>query len=118
MVTATATVGDQPVGVAVSADGSRAYVTNLNSDNVSVIDTSSNMVTATVTVGDQPIGVAVSADGSRVYVANQESDNVSVIDTLSNMVTVTVTVGTGPQSFGDFVGPGNVPVELQRFSVE
>ena len=32
-------VGSQPIDVAVTPDGAYAYVANLNSDNVSVIDT-------------------------------------------------------------------------------
>lgn len=45
---ATVGVGKHPYGVAITPDGSRAYVTNLESYNVSVIDTSSNTVVATI----------------------------------------------------------------------
>ncbi|MGH3940948.1 MAG: hypothetical protein ACRDTG_20380 [Pseudonocardiaceae bacterium] len=38
-VTATITVGDRPSDVAVSPDGRHAYITNRDSDSVSVIDT-------------------------------------------------------------------------------
>ena len=69
-VIATIPVGDTPCGVAVSPDGTRAYVTNLVDDTVSVIDTATNTVTATIPVGDGPDGVAVSPDGTRVYVTN------------------------------------------------
>ena len=71
-VTATITVGAGPVGVAVSPDGTRAYVTNLGDDTVSVIDTATNTVTATIPVGDDPVGVAVSPDGTRAYVTNYQ----------------------------------------------
>ncbi len=74
-----------------------AYVTNHNSDNVSVIDTTTNSVVATIGVGDDPIGVAALPDGSRVYVANAGSDNVSVIDTATNSVVATIGVGDDPQ---------------------
>jgi YVTN family beta-propeller protein len=37
----------------------RAYVTNVNSNSVSVIDTASNTVVATVGVGSNPVGVAI-----------------------------------------------------------
>ncbi len=62
--------------------------------------------------------MALSDDASRAYVANFGSGNVSVIDTSTNTVIATVTVGTLPASVGDFVGPGNVPVELQSFAIE
>ena len=47
-------VGSFPVGVAVSPDGSRVYVANKGSANVSVIDTTSNTVLVTVSVGGGP----------------------------------------------------------------
>ena len=63
------------------------------SNNVSVIDTTTNTVTATVPVGITPLGVAVTPDGKKVYVTNAESNNVSVIDTATNNVTATVNAG-------------------------
>jgi YVTN family beta-propeller protein len=50
-------VGDSPSLVAVAPDGKHAYVTNLASNNVSVIDTASATVAATVPVGSNPAGV-------------------------------------------------------------
>jgi PGF-pre-PGF domain-containing protein len=73
-----------------------AYVTNYNSNAVSVIDTTTNKVTATVPVGRCPWGVAVSPEGTRVYVTNWNSNTVSVIDTTTNTVTATVNVGSNP----------------------
>jgi YVTN family beta-propeller protein len=52
-----------PVGVAVTPDGTHAYVANAFSKNVSVIDTASNTVVATVAVGTGPDGVAITPDG-------------------------------------------------------
>jgi YVTN family beta-propeller protein len=49
-VAATVPVGRFPAGVAVTPDGKHAYVTNLNSNNVSLIDTTSNIVVATIPV--------------------------------------------------------------------
>ena len=50
-VTATITVGTGPRGVAVSPDGTKAYVANGSADTVSVINTTTNAVDATITVG-------------------------------------------------------------------
>jgi YVTN family beta-propeller protein len=52
-------VGDSPSLVAVAPDGKHAYVTNLTSNNVSVIDTASGTVAATVPVGSNPVGVGI-----------------------------------------------------------
>ena len=95
-VTATVTVGTQPIGVAITPNGAYAYVANNASNTVSVIDTSTNAVTATVTVGTSPPGVAITPNGSYAYVTNESSGTVSVIDTSTNAVTATVTVGTDP----------------------
>jgi YVTN family beta-propeller protein len=61
-VVATIPVGPSPLAVAVTPDGSKAYVTNSNSGGpgtVSVIDTTTNTVVATIPVGSFPCGVAV-----------------------------------------------------------
>ena len=84
-----------------------AYITNLGSNTVSVIDTKTNKVTATIPVGAGPLGVAVSPDGSKVYISN-DNDNpgtVAVIDAATNAVTATIPVGSGPQAFGVFIQP-------------
>src|SRR5437016_3367201 len=47
-VVATIPVGTSPAGVAVNPATNRAYVTNYISNNVSVIDTTTNTVVATI----------------------------------------------------------------------
>ncbi len=68
-----------------------AYIANLDSNDVSVIDTSNDTVLATVPVGNSPFGVAVKPDGTRVYVTNDSDNTVSVIDTFNNTVVATPT---------------------------
>ena len=52
-------VGEWPLGIAVTPDGKKVYVTNAESDNVSVIDTATNTVTATVNAGIYPTGIVI-----------------------------------------------------------
>jgi len=85
-----------PYAVAVSADGSRAYVTNEGSGTVSVIDTATNSVVSTITVGSLPTVLAISPDGSQIYVDNYSSGTVSVIDPTTNTVKATINVGGDP----------------------
>jgi YVTN family beta-propeller protein len=76
-----------PTGVAIAPDGKRAYVTNLDSDSVSVIDTTTNKVVKAIKGFDHPAGVAVASDGKHVFVSNvgvfegNPGNTVSVIDT-------------------------------------
>jgi len=79
-----------------------AYITNHESDNVSIIDTINNTVTATVPVRSHHFGVAVSPDGKKVYVANNSDDNVSVIDTATKNITGTVPIGIDPAGYFPF----------------
>jgi YVTN family beta-propeller protein len=85
-----------PVHVAITPDGTGAYVTDAGSHKVSVINTATHTVTATVKVERNPLDVAVTPDGARAYVTNADSNSVSVINTGTNTVIATVPVGGRP----------------------
>ena len=89
----------QPVVVAITPDGSRAYVTDnssLSTGSVAVIDTATNTVLTTVVVGIDPQDLVISADGTHVYVACFTANSVSVINTATNTVSATISVGANP----------------------
>jgi YVTN family beta-propeller protein len=94
----TVITGPLPIDVAISPDGTRAYVTNNGSGSVSVIDTTTNVTVGDpITVGSWPWGVAVTPDGSRAYVANYGGGSVSVIDTSTHAtVGAPISVGGSP----------------------
>lgn len=93
----TLTVGSTPIGIALTPDGSKAYVTNSASGTVSVIDTATRNVTSTIATGGQPQAIAVSPNGSQVFVADYLNGTYKVIATASDTV-----VGTAPKpSFCD-----------------
>ncbi|MBI5407780.1 MAG: DUF4382 domain-containing protein [Nitrospirae bacterium] len=73
------------------------YVTNEDSNNVSVINRQSGNVVATVMVGKKPRGVAalIGRERLKVYVANSGSNSISVIDPTTNRVE-----GEAPIRFG------------------
>src|SRR5215472_13418510 len=87
--------------------GTLAYITNSDSNNVSVIDTSTNTVLTTVAVGSFP-GCGGHPAGTHLYVANFYDNNVSVIDTTTNSVLTSVAVGRGPE--GVAVNPAGTRV--------
>ena len=88
-------VGNGPNGIAVSPDGTRAYVCKDN-HMVSVIDTATNRVLTNIPVGLVPTDITVSPDGARAYVCNLTSHTVSVFDTATDQVLTTIPVGTHP----------------------
>jgi YVTN family beta-propeller protein len=91
-------VGTSPFAVAITPDGTFAYVVNWWSHDVSVINTSTNSeVLPRIPVGMNPFAVAFTPDGAFAYVTNNASHNVSVIDTSTNAeVLPRITVGANP----------------------
>ncbi|WP_158853085.1 YncE family protein [Saccharothrix deserti] len=90
-------VGRNPISVAISPNGTLAYVTNAYDRTVSVIDTTSKTVTGTINVGTQPQGIAFTPDSRTAYITNAGDHNtdqgsVSVINTATKEVTGTVSV--------------------------
>lgn len=78
------------------------YVTNEESNNVSVIDRQSGEIVATVMTGRRPRGIATSQgkEHPKVYVANSGSNSVSVIDPTTNKVEIEVPVRFGREPEG------------------
>ncbi|GHA72749.1 lipoprotein [Streptomyces tendae] len=72
------------MGIALSPDGSRAYVgVNVpgGKGTLEVVDTVRREVTRVIPVGRRPFDVDVSRDGRQVYATNHDSFDVSVVDT-------------------------------------
>jgi YVTN family beta-propeller protein len=88
-----------PSGVAITPDGSRAYVTNTANDTVVPIDLATNTAgTPIPVIGSGPQGIAIAPNGSRAYVTDQNSNTVTVIDLASGTVIGSpIPVGGFPQ---------------------
>jgi YVTN family beta-propeller protein len=106
-VVSTIKLASTPSDIAISPDGTRAYVTTTGNASVAVIDTTSNTVITNVRVGSTPVGVAVSPDGKKVYVTNGGSSTVSVIsaDTATNTYKEVSRITVGSQPSGIAVSP-------------
>ncbi len=78
------------------------YVTNEDSDNVSVINRQTGEVVSTIMVGNRPRGIAVNSrkDRLRVYVANSASNSVSVINPTTNTVENEIPIRFGREQEG------------------
>jgi YVTN family beta-propeller protein len=84
-----------PSEAAFSPSGAYAYITNFYSNNVMIINTSTNTVTASITSGafNNPTSAAFLASGAYAYVTNHGSNNVVIINTATNTVTDSITSG-------------------------
>lgn len=81
-----------PRGVTVLGD--KVYVANYRSDNVTVINTSTNEIDETIEVGAGPRGIAGYED--KLYVENFDSGTISIIDINSEEVVNEIPVGHSP----------------------
>ena len=66
--------------VAATPDGRRAFVANIGSGSVTVLDLENGKKIRDVPTGAGAEGVEVSPDGTRVYVTNREADTVTTLD--------------------------------------
>jgi len=69
--------------VAVTPDGARAFVANIGSGSVTVIDVATGERVANVATGAGAEGVTVAAGGRQVWVTNRAADTVTVLDAAS-----------------------------------
>jgi PQQ-dependent catabolism-associated beta-propeller protein len=105
---------------APAGPGLLAYVTNEDSQDLSVIDTRTDSVIATIPVGTRPRGVRVTADGKKVYVAlsgspkcpptmpdeeceklkaDKSKDGIAEVDVAARKVTRVLPGGSDPETF-------------------
>lgn len=104
-------------GIAISPDGSRAYVTSINGPgNVSVINPGSNTEVTTIPVGSTPFEVAITPDGSFAYVTNSGSDNVSMINTPTS--TVMAAIPEGDRPWGIAISPAPIRAPVAEMAVQ
>jgi YVTN family beta-propeller protein len=104
-VVATVQVGLGSYGVDVNPQTNRAYVANTASNNVSVIDTTTNTNVGTIGSILAPVDLAVNPTTNRVYTANKDTDGLTVIDGSSNTVSATVNLGLNVEPLGVGVNP-------------
>ncbi|NHX37362.1 MULTISPECIES: YncE family protein [Halolamina] len=82
--------------VTFGPDEATAYVANIGSDSVTVVDADERRVVADPPVGEGPEGFAVDPDTGELLVANQDDDELSVLDGETYEETSTAMLGTTP----------------------
>jgi YVTN family beta-propeller protein len=76
-------VGFEPTGVAINADGSKAYIGLVASAQVAEVDLKTNQLLRRIDVGNWPKYLTLSLDGKRLAVGNGGDGNIMVLDTES-----------------------------------
>lgn len=87
-----------PFSIAITPDGTKAYVIFSSRNNARVIDIETDAISAPIPTGNSPTSITVTPDGKKVYIANGNSNNVTVIDTATNMPLSTISVGAVPRA--------------------
>ncbi|MEB1807436.1 MAG: YncE family protein [Bacillaceae bacterium] len=94
--TETVEVGQYPHGLRISPDQKYAYVANMNSADVSIIDIASTKEITRLSVGNGAVQTGFSHDGKYAFVGLHVDNQLAVIDTSSNEVIEKIDVGIGP----------------------
>lgn len=86
----------KPMGLSLSPDASKLYVTTGRGHNVAVVDTATNKPIGSFEVGQRPWGIALTKDGSTMVTCNGPSGDVSVVDVATQTVKKKIKAGGGP----------------------
>ena len=101
------TVGSEPDAIAITPDGSTAYVVNGGDNTVTPIDLATRHAEHAIGVGNAPDDVAITPDGKTAEVVNEGDNDVTPIDTTTN--TAGATIGANPDPWGIAIVPDQGP---------
>jgi YVTN family beta-propeller protein len=103
-------------GVALSADGALAYVTNGASDDVSVVDATTLKIIGSIPVsGHDPDAIILDPTSGHVLAMNGHSNNISVIDPAQRKEVASIALPGNPE-FAVSDDHGHVYVNLEDIS--
>ncbi len=96
--------GETPFGVAVNPNTNRVYIGNVSSNNVVVVDGSTNAIVGTISLPPpvpsaefaSPVGIAVDSTRNRIYVNQAGNNTLLVFDGLTDALLATVSIGDYP----------------------
>ena len=90
------TIGESPVGIAITPDGKTAYIGNYGSIDVTPIDIATNAVEPGIPIGSLPEEIAIAPDGATAYVTSAGANRITPIDIATNTPEESITVGDNP----------------------
>jgi YVTN family beta-propeller protein len=86
--------GDAPRRVAITPDGSKAVVTNVLSDNATIIDLNTYAVEAIVPIGDRVQNLSITSDSRYAVICGFNTNSVKILDLTTDSVVADVPTGT------------------------
>ncbi|MEA3066506.1 MAG: hypothetical protein QOJ27_2967, partial [Sphingomonadales bacterium] len=86
----------QPIGIAITRDGRRAFVALGRAKLVAEVDPETLRIVRTFPVGWRAWNLALSPDEKRLYTANGLSGDVTAIDLVANKPVGTLALGGKP----------------------
>lgn len=89
--------GSNAYGGAYDPYNQELYITNDQSNNVTVVNSFSGVSVANISVGSEPEGITYVPYNHDIYVDNYKSSNISVISSSTNKVVNTINVSGEPQ---------------------
>lgn len=92
--------GRQPHVIALNDERTRAFVCNVKTRNLSVIDLETNEEIKLIDLGEQPEGLALRPGGKELWVCNRADHTISIIDTETLEVVATLETGKYPIRIG------------------
>ncbi|MEQ1911016.1 MAG: hypothetical protein ABMA15_19510, partial [Vicinamibacterales bacterium] len=90
--------GSDPEGVALSKDGTQAFIANEDTGQVSIVSIADGHVSESFKVGDEPEGISLTPDGKQAWATSEDAGAVYVIDLASHAVVKSIEVGARPRS--------------------
>jgi YVTN family beta-propeller protein len=86
--------GDAPRRVAITPDGGKAIVTNVLSDNATIVNLGTHEIEAILPMGDRVQDVAITSDGLWAVICCFNSNSVKIVDLMTNTVVADVPTGS------------------------
>jgi len=99
-------------GIAIATDLNRGFISNGQSNTVTIFDLGTREVKGTVKTGANPDAIVYDASQHRVYAFNGRGGSTTVIDASNGSVVATLDLGGKPE-FSAADGKGNVYVNLE-----
>lgn len=89
-------LGSKPLTIAINPSSNLIYVANEGSNDISVIDGTTNQVVNTINVEIRPQIIGINPVINQIYVTNSKSEEIEIIDGATNLTTGVIKLNSKP----------------------